>query len=140
MEDRRNAAITDVDFTGARFRGVDLTDVAITDAWVHGVSISGDVTALEVNGVDVTGFVEAELDRRHPVRVLLRSEEPDELRAAWSAIEQQAADTVAAARRLPSELLDERAPEVAALIEADWCEFGGVGGDRWYAARDLGVC
>jgi hypothetical protein len=108
MPNRRGEQITDTDFTGARFHGVDLTGVTISDAWVHGVTISGEVTGLVVNGVEVADHVEAELDRRHPVRVLLRSEDPDDLRAAWSAIEDRAAETVATARALPPELLDER--------------------------------
>ena len=43
---------------------------------------TGCVTDLVVNGVEVTPYVEAELDRRHPVRLLLRSDEPDDLREA----------------------------------------------------------
>ena len=34
--------------------------------------IDGLVTNLVVNGVEVTSYVEAELDRRHSVRLLLR--------------------------------------------------------------------
>ena len=34
--------------------------------------MSGYVRNLVVNGVDVTGYVDAELDRRHPERVQLR--------------------------------------------------------------------
>jgi len=37
-------------------------------------------------------------------------------------------------------LLDERAPDVAAVIADGWCEIGGVDGDRWYASRGSGAC
>jgi hypothetical protein len=42
--------------------------------------IDGLVTNLVVNGVQVMPYVEAELDRRHPVRLLIRSDQPDDLR------------------------------------------------------------
>ena len=40
----------------------------------------GLVSNLVVNGVEVTSYVEAELDRRHPVRLLIRSTDPADLR------------------------------------------------------------
>jgi len=43
--------------------------------------IDGLVGNLVVNGVEVMGFVEAELDRRHPVRVLIRSSDAADLLA-----------------------------------------------------------
>ena len=42
--------------------------------------IDGLVSNLVVNGVEVTSYVEAELDRRHPVRPLIRSADPADLR------------------------------------------------------------
>src|SRR3990170_3265403 len=45
--------------------------------------IDGLVTNLVVNGVEVMPYVEVELDRRHPVRLLIRSDEPADLREAW---------------------------------------------------------
>jgi hypothetical protein len=54
--------------------------------------IDGLVSNLVVNGVDVTEYVESELDRRYPVRVLIRSDAPADLlegarqlRAGWAA-------------------------------------------------------
>lgn len=43
-----------------------LQNVKITDTWVDNLDISGRVESLIVNGVDVTAFVEQELDKRHP--------------------------------------------------------------------------
>lgn len=81
-EDLHDAEFRECDLTGARLIGVVMQDAVI----------EGLVTNLVVNGVEVSGYVEAELDRRHPVRVLIRSEEPRdlreasrELRAAWAA-------------------------------------------------------
>jgi hypothetical protein len=106
VEDRRRSRFVESDFSGSRFHGVDFSHVTITDAWLVNVEISGEVAGLSVNGVDVTGYVQEQLDERHPERALLRSDDPAGMRAAWSAIEQFAAATLARARRLP-ERLDE---------------------------------
>jgi hypothetical protein len=45
--------------------------------------IDGLVTNLVVNGVEVTTYVEAELDHRYPVRVLIRSDDPADLLEGW---------------------------------------------------------
>jgi len=66
------ASFTGADFTGAKFRDCDLRQVKITDSWLVDVRLSGLVGNLVVNDVDVTAFVEGELDRRHPERVQLR--------------------------------------------------------------------
>ena len=71
-ETLRGATITVADLTGARLTDCDLTGVKIVDSWLAGVDISGFIGGLTVNGVDVTGYVAAELDRRHPERVQLR--------------------------------------------------------------------
>ncbi|MCB1013938.1 MAG: hypothetical protein KDB10_02300, partial [Acidimicrobiales bacterium] len=92
--------------------------------------VLGDPVVHQVSGrrlgVPTNGWSPEQLDAAHWAR--LGRELADE-RPAYLVVDEAS-----------RELLDERAPEVAALIEADWCEFGGVGGDRWYAARDLGVC
>src|SRR5215471_170138 len=63
-EQFRGARIDVADLRGARFTDCDLTGVTIRDGWLADVSISGYVQNLTVNGVDVTGYVSAELDRR----------------------------------------------------------------------------
>ena len=57
---------------GAVFRDVDLSGAKFIDAFMPGVSISGFVGGLTVNGVEVWPLIEAELDRLHPERVALR--------------------------------------------------------------------
>ncbi|QDP95073.1 DinB family protein [Microlunatus elymi] len=81
-EDLHDAEFRECDLTGARLIGVVMQDAVI----------DGLVTNLVVNGVEVTAYVEAELDRRHPVRVLIRSQDAADLReaagrlhAAWDA-------------------------------------------------------
>jgi hypothetical protein len=63
--------------------------------------IDGLVTNLVVNGVEVTAYVEAELDRRHPVRVLIRSDDPRDLREGWRRLRADWAATVERMRRTP---------------------------------------
>jgi hypothetical protein len=80
------------DLTGAEFRECDLTRANLVGVVMQDAVIDGLVTNLVVNGVEVMEYVEAELDRRHPVRLLIRSETPAEildgrrqLRAGWAA-------------------------------------------------------
>jgi hypothetical protein len=54
---------------------------------------------LVVNGVEVMGYVEAELDRRHPVRRLLRSDDVADLRQGWQQLRSDWAATVTRLRR-----------------------------------------
>lgn len=66
------ARFHNVDLTGARFDLLDLTGVTIRGSALVNVDISGEIENLRVNGVDVTPLVEAELNRRYPVRVKMR--------------------------------------------------------------------
>ncbi len=82
----------DQDLTGVEFRECLMSNTRLIGVVMQDAEIDGLVTNLVVNGVEVSGFVEAELDRRHPVRVLIRSDDPDDLReshrqlmAAWAA-------------------------------------------------------
>jgi hypothetical protein len=78
-------------------RGVDLVDV----------DIRGELDHLMINGVDVVPLVEAELDRRHPLRPRMRPTDPAGFREAWDILERLWAETVDRARRLPPRLLHE---------------------------------
>jgi hypothetical protein len=83
----RGARFADCDMSGAEFREVDLTGVRMRGVMMVDADIDGLVRNLVVNGVDVAPLVEAELDRRHPERLLLRSADPDELRRGWAVLE-----------------------------------------------------
>ena len=84
-EDLTRAEFRECELDGARFVGVVMRDA----------EIDGFVTHLVVNGVDVSGYVETELDRRHPVRLLIRSDQPVALHDAYWAT------TIARLRRSP---------------------------------------
>jgi hypothetical protein len=114
----RGANFTESDFTGAKFRGCDLRRVKIVDSWLVDVSLSGLVGNFAVNDVDVTAFVEAELDRRHPERVQLRQmQTADDYRAMWDTIEWIWSDTVVRAERLPEPARHERVDDEWSFIE-----------------------
>lgn len=110
----RGATFMVRDLAGARFVDCDLRGVKIVDSLVAGASISGWVEGLEVNGVDVTAYVNAELDARHPERVQLREiAGPDDFRAMWDTLERLWADLVARAAALPEQARHEQ-------VEGEW--------------------
>lgn len=91
----------DEDLSGAEFRECDLSGARLIGVVMEGAEIDGLVTGLVVNGVEVSAYVEAELDRRHPVRVLIRSDEPADLRAAWHQLRDTWVATVERVRSMP---------------------------------------
>jgi hypothetical protein len=108
----RGARFDVADLRGARFTDCDMTDVTIRDGWLVNVSISGYLSNLTVNGVDVTDFVSAELDRRHPERVQFREcRSADDVRAMWDTIERLWAQAVERAGRLPAAALTQQVNE-----------------------------
>ena len=73
------------------------------------VSISGYLSNVTVNGVEVSDFVSAELDRRHPERVQFREvETAGDVRAMWDTIERLWAQATERAGRLPAAALTEQ--------------------------------
>jgi hypothetical protein len=114
----RGASFTGADFSGASFRDCDLRQVKITDSWLTDVKLSGLVGNLVVNDVDVTAFVEGELDRRHPERVRLREMRTvGDHRTMWDTIEHLWAGTVDRAGRLPEAALGQRVDDEWSFVE-----------------------
>jgi hypothetical protein len=108
----RGARFEAADLRGARFTDCDLTGVTIRDGWLVDVSISGYLSNVTVNGVDVTDFVSAELDRRHPERVQFREgQTADNVRALWDTIERLWAQATERAARLPATAVDQQVNE-----------------------------
>ena len=108
----RGARFDVADLRGARFTDCDLTGVTIRDCWLVNVNISGYLSNVTVNGIDVTDFVNAELDRRHPERVQFREGlTADDVRAIWDTIERLWAQATERASRLPAAALDQQVNE-----------------------------
>jgi len=95
------ARFEEEDFTGAEFRECDLTRARLIGVVVQDVVIDGLVSNLVVNGVEVGSYVEAELDRRHPVRLLSRSPDPADLRQAHQQLQIEWRRTVERLREMP---------------------------------------
>lgn len=109
--DLRGAEFAGVDLRGARFAEADLSGVVMRGVNADGMDIDdpflrGGESVLRVNGVDVVPFVEAELNRRFPGRAARRAEDPDGLRAAWSALERAWQATLARVAEMPAGTAD----------------------------------
>lgn len=114
--DLSGAVFDDTYLTGARFKNVDLRRAVFRGSLLLDVEISGEVERLSVNGVDVTRFVEEELDRRDPDRTRMQPTDPAGFREAWDVLERRWSETVARARRLEAvdpDLLHER-------VDGEW--------------------
>ena len=115
--DYRGARFTRVNLSGAVLRDVDLTGVKVVDALLVDADVSGLITGLRVNGVEVAPLVEAELDRRHPERVQLRATDPAGLREGWAAVEAMWRPTIEEARELPEAACHQRVDDEWSLVE-----------------------
>ena len=104
----KDAVIVYRDLSGLVIRTSDLSGLRVVDSGIVDVSLNGWVENLTVNGVDVTGYVEAQLDERHPERVQRRAmRTADDHRAMWEVVEGLLASDVERARRLPAGAVDE---------------------------------
>ncbi len=110
----RGARIRLCDLAGLEIRDCEVSGLKIVDCYGSDVYLGGDFERLVVNDVDVTAYVEAELDRQHPTRVLARdAASPDDYRAAWDAIETLWEATLDRARLLPQAKLYEQ-------VDGEW--------------------
>jgi hypothetical protein len=109
-QDLRDAEFESVDLTGATFfrtylngvtfRNVDMIGAKILDADLIDVEITAEIRNLTINGVDVTDYVEGELDKRYPGREKMRPTDPAGFREAWDLLVELWAGTVERARAL----------------------------------------
>ncbi len=89
------------DLTGAEFRECDLSRARMVGVVMQDAEIDGLVTHLVVNGVEVMAYVEAQLDLRHPVRLLIRSDQPADLLEGWQQLRDDWATTIERVRSMP---------------------------------------
>jgi DinB superfamily/Pentapeptide repeats (8 copies) len=135
MDDHSNARFQEANFSGARFHGVNFSKVKISDAWLFNVEISGLVSNLSVNGIDVTAYVESELNKRHPERLLLAPFDPDGVRKAWQAIAEFSGATLERARALEPGKLDESVDEEWSFLQT--LRHLVFATDRWFTGPVL---
>lgn len=96
MVDLRTSSFRQVDLSGSRMRGV----------YLVGAEIDGEFDGLQICGVEVAPLIEAELDRRHPERAVLRATTPTELQQGWAGIEAMWASTVEHVASMPDGTID----------------------------------
>ena len=114
----RGARIHLCDLAGLEIRDCEVSGLKVVDCYGSTVYLGGAFERVVVNDVEVTGYVEAELDRRHPARRLAReATSPDDYRAAWDAVEELWATTLDRARLLPEASLHERVDGEWSLVE-----------------------
>lgn len=106
-----------VDLSGARFQSVNLRGVVMRGVEMIDVDIDGDIRNVRVNGVDIAPLVTAELDHRHPERVLMRPIDPAGFRKAWDSVERLWDETLQRARLLDPALLHESVDGEWSFIE-----------------------
>lgn len=75
--------------------------------------IDGLVTNLVINGIEVASYVEAELDRRYPVRLLTRSADAVDLRQAHRQLQADWETTLAQLGQMPDGSEHQR-------VEGEW--------------------
>jgi hypothetical protein len=137
----------DQDLTGAEFRECDLSRSRLVGVVMQDAEIDGLVTNLVVNGVEVMAYVEAELDRRHPVRVLIRSEDQADLREAWRQLCAGWTETVERMRRTPGVELRSVNDEWSAVetlrhlvfVHDSWFRRCCLGSTAPFTAMGLGI-
>lgn len=111
--DLRGAQFERVDLSDARFRAVDMSRVVMRSVDLVDVDIHGEIQNLTINGVDVGPLVDAELNRRYPLRSKMRPTDPAGFRKAWDILERLWGETVERARHLQPELLH-------VSVEGEW--------------------
>ena len=107
----------DKDLTGAEFRECLMSNTRLVGVVMQDAEIDGLVTNLVVNGVEVTAYVEQELDRRHPVRLLIRSDDPAELREGWLMLHADWATTIERLAAMPAGAAHQRVDDEWSTVE-----------------------
>jgi hypothetical protein len=117
-----------VDLSGSSIRDSNLSGVDIRGSYAQGLrmrgtvlvdcSIDGEVIGLKVNGIDVSAYVESELDRLDPRRPLVRNPQTlEEFSGAFDLVESLWDETVDRARTFSPEQLHERVDDEFSFIE-----------------------
>ena len=133
--DLAGAVFWGADLSGARFRDVNFTGVKISHAWLVNVDIDALVDTVVINGVDVTAYVN-ERDPWYPLRAMIRPSDPEGMRAAWAALEDEWAKTIARAQALPEEKLHESVNKEFSFVQT--LRHLVMAMDKWFTAPILG--
>jgi hypothetical protein len=134
--DLAGAQFRNANLEGARFRGVNLTGVKVSDAMCVNVEIDAMVFNFKVNGVDVIPYVKEQLDKRYPIRTLLKPTDPEGMRIAWKALEDLWVPTMELAGSMPETKLHESVDEEWSFVET--LRHLVMAQDKWFTVPVLG--
>jgi uncharacterized damage-inducible protein DinB len=99
------------DWSGRRFRNIDLTGAVFKETMLVNARFSGLIDGLVVNDIEVAPLIAAEMERRYPERAQLRPTDAAGARAAWDVIEQLWAATKARVASLDEDVVQTRPEE-----------------------------
>jgi hypothetical protein len=99
--------VVQVDYSGVLFEQVSFRGARLRDVDLSGATIEGDVDGLVINGVEVAGLINDELNRQYPDRAKLQPTDPAGFREGWDVVERLWAGTVERALKLPEDALHE---------------------------------
>ena len=134
--DLRDSVFWAVDLRRATFRDVNLSGASISHALLDGVDIDAKIDRLVVNGVHVTDYVNKR-DRWYPLRAMIRSTDPEGIRAAWAGLQEAWAATIARAGRLTEAQRHERVDGEWSFVET--LRHLLMAMDKWFTAPILGA-
>ena len=110
FQDLRDSTFESVDLTGATFRraylnkvtfqNVDMIGAKILDADLIDAEITGEIRNVTVNGIEISDYVQGELDKQQPGREKMRPTDPAGFVEAWDLLEELWAGSVERARAL----------------------------------------
>jgi len=116
-EDWSGAKFRDVNLGGARFRNVNMHGVKIVDGLLVDADLSGAIDGLRINGIEVAPLVKAEMERRYPSRSALFATDAAGLVDACRCVEAFWAVTLERARRLSEPRLHVQLDEEWSFVE-----------------------
>ena len=117
-----------VDLSGSTIRDSNLSGMDVRGSYAEGLRmrgtvlvdchIDGEIVGLTVNGVEVSAYVESELDRRDPRRPQVRNARTlEEIGAAFDLMDVLWEETVARARTFTPEQLNQRVDDEFSFLE-----------------------
>jgi hypothetical protein len=133
--DLSDAVFWGVDLSRATFRDVLLEGVRVSHAMLIDVEIDAFIDRVVINGVDVTQHVNAG-DPWYPLRAMLRPDNPADMRATWSALEQVWTETNDRARQLTESQVHESVNGEFSFV--DTLRHLVFAMDKWFTVPILG--
>lgn len=112
--DMSDATITDSNLARIKLRNVNMSRAVLTEAYLVGARIEGDLTGVTINGLDFASMYENELLRLYPERKRLQVRSADDFRDALELIKENRTRTFQLANKM-----DEKKRQ-AKTSEGEW--------------------